>query len=97
MLRAEDVHIAHFLPGRVRLKVPALRGRPQAAETLAAAFRAVPGVKRLDVNTLTGSVLITYDAPTLATREASGVLKGVLQQHLPGLDAEQVLRWLGVP
>jgi hypothetical protein len=39
---ADDVRIAHFLPGRVRIKAPALKGNPAQAETLSAAFAAVP-------------------------------------------------------
>ncbi|NWG87060.1 MAG: hypothetical protein HXY26_06035 [Hydrogenophilaceae bacterium] len=97
MLSADDVQIAHFLPGRVRLKVPALRGRAAEAEVLGSAFRSIPGVKSLEISTVTGSVLIIYDVSALAGQDASRQLKTVLQDHLPGLDADRVLKWLGAP
>lgn len=97
MLKADDVQVAHFLPGRVRLKVPALRGRPAEAAALGMAFRSIPGVKTLEISTVTGSVLITYDVSTLAGEDAARRLRAVLREQLPGLDADQVLKWLGAP
>jgi hypothetical protein len=97
MLKADDVQVAHFLPGRVRLKVPALRDRPAEAEVLGLAFKSIPGVKTLDISTVTGSVLIIYDVSILASEDAARRLRAVLREQLPGLDADQVLKWLGAP
>lgn len=97
MLNADDVHIAHFLPGRVRIKAAALKGNPGQAEQLSAAFRAVPGVKSIDCNTLTGSALIQYDTRRIVEADAAQTLAKVLKQELPGLDVDEVLKWLGAP
>lgn len=95
MLNADDVQVTHFLPGRIRLKMPTLRGNPAEAEALAHALRTLPGFKSMEISTLTGSVLIRYDPGSLATKDGSRRLRVVLQEYLPGLDADQVVKWLG--
>lgn len=94
MASYEEVKIVHFLPGRVRLKVAAIKGDPGRAEHLRAVFAQVPGVLGIDYNTLTGSVLIRYDAGRLRQPDAAARLRTVLQTHLPGLDADEILDWL---
>lgn len=89
-----DVRIVHFIPGRVRLKVAAIKGKPQLAERMGADFGRIPGVLGIEYNTLTGSVLIRYDGARLREREAAAQLRMTLQAHLPALDAEEILRWL---
>lgn len=95
MLNADGVKILHFLPGRVRLKVSAIRKCSAEAEILGSALRSIPGVRSVEISTATGSVLIHYEASTLASEEARRRLRDVLVEHLPMLDADQVLRWLG--
>jgi len=95
MFSTDDVQVTHFLPGRVRLKVPAIRGRVAEAENLGRAFLSIPGVKTLEMSTVTGSLLITYDVVTLASDVSARQLRGLLQEHLPGLDSDQVMQWLG--
>ncbi|MCS6786422.1 MAG: heavy-metal-associated domain-containing protein [Thiobacillaceae bacterium] len=91
------IDVVHFIPGRVRLRAAGLKGRPQLAQQLQAAFAAVPGVKSIEVNTLTGSVLITYDPRRILAEDGGERLRSVLREELPDLDAEQILRWLGGP
>jgi hypothetical protein len=93
----EDVRIVHFLPGRLRLKVAAIRGDPAHAERLRAAFGQVPGVQEIAYNTLTGSVLIRYDGRRLQEEDASQRLRATLREYLPGLDADAILSWLHGP
>jgi hypothetical protein len=96
MLRADDVKVTHFSPGRLRLKVPAIRGRAAEAEVLGSAIRSIPGIKTLEISTVTGSLLITYDVVTLASDVSARQLRTLLQEHLPSLDSELVLQWIGV-
>lgn len=95
MLNAADVHIAHFLPGRVRLKVAALKGDAALAGRLAEAFGTVPGVNAIECNTVTGSALIRYDPRRIVEADAAAALARVLRSELPGLDVAEVMRWLG--
>jgi hypothetical protein len=61
------------MPGRARIRVPAIKGRNKLAAGLRDALAAVPGVTQLDVNPLTANVLVIYNAAQL------GALSGVLQ------------------
>ena len=47
-------------PGRVRLRLRALRGQPQLAGQLAEALAAVEGIRQVEANPTTGSVLILF-------------------------------------
>lgn len=93
-LNTNDVQVAHFQPGRVRLKVPAIRRRTPEAEAMASALRRIPGIKTIDINLVTTSVLIIYDVPTFAEEATQRILRDVLKEHFPTLDAEQVLERL---
>ncbi len=47
-------------PGRVRLRLGALRGQPQVADQLTEALAAVEGIRQVQANSTTGSVLILF-------------------------------------
>ncbi len=51
----------HHLPGRLRLKLPALKRNAAYAQALQTSLSTVPGVLAVRANTLTGSLLISYD------------------------------------
>lgn len=55
------LHIAHQVPGRIRMKVPGAKGDPVQLEQIRQAFMAVPGIETVDVNPHTGSVILKYD------------------------------------
>ncbi|MFN3648587.1 MAG: HAD-IC family P-type ATPase [Armatimonadota bacterium] len=58
----QPVEVAHCaIPGRVRLQVPALRGKPRCAERLHAALLAVEGMRSAEASPLTGSVLVQFE------------------------------------
>lgn len=97
MLDPDDVHIAHFIPGRVRIKVAAIKGNPDRARRLTEVFSGVPGVRSIDCNPLTGSALILYDTRRIAQSDAARALADVLRRELPGLDVALVLKWVGAP
>jgi hypothetical protein len=54
----------HALPGRLRVKVAAIKRAPAAAREVEQALRQVPGIAEAIANPVTGSVLIRYDAET---------------------------------
>ena len=51
----------HALPGRLRVKLAAIKKAPAAAKELEQRLRQEPGVARAIANPLTGSVLVHYD------------------------------------
>jgi len=97
MLNSADIHISHFLPGRVRLRVSAIKGNRELAEQMRAAFCSVPGLTSLSCNTITGSVLITYDARRIVAKDGGQQLRSVMREHLPDLDTDMVIQWLDGP
>jgi copper chaperone CopZ len=62
----------HAIDGRLRVRLPELRGDRRAAASLRRELRALPGVSTVDVSPLTGSVLVEYDADRLSTDEVLG-------------------------
>ena len=72
----------HHIPGRLRFRTPALKRNPQAAEAVRGRLTALPGVRSAEVNSLTGSVTVLYDAAS----GASDALLSALHESagLPG-------------
>lgn len=67
-------HIAHHVPGRLRLKLPQNTREPQMLATYADLVRNLPGVIDISTNHKSGSVVIHYD-PKATTGNA--VLEGL--------------------
>jgi hypothetical protein len=58
----QKAHPVHHIPGRLRLKVPLAKRRAQILDKIRESIQAVPSVTRVDVNAVTGSVLVQYSA-----------------------------------
>ncbi len=54
----------HHVPGRIRIKTPYVKGKPVNAHELEQRLRAVAGVRLVNANALTGSILVYYDETT---------------------------------
>jgi hypothetical protein len=54
-------NVAHQVPGRIRMKVPAAKGNPELLQQIAETFAVIPGIERITVNPATGSVVMKYD------------------------------------
>jgi copper chaperone CopZ len=59
--------IVSFCPGRIRLRFKELARNNALAALVRERVAAEPGVRKVDVNPLTGSVLIEYDTKLLPT------------------------------
>ncbi|MFB6248232.1 MAG: HMA2 domain-containing protein [Salinibacter sp.] len=59
----------HAIDGRLRVRLPALRGDRRAAARLRRTARTLPGVATANVNPLTGSLLVEYDDERLSRSE----------------------------
>ena len=60
MLRTGPVQTAHWMPGRVRLRVPSLAENAAGAATLRERLPTIQGVQSVKLSPVTGSVLIAY-------------------------------------
>jgi Ca2+-transporting ATPase len=74
-MRAAVVHpLSVVVPGRARVRVPALRGAPAMARTLELRLGGHRAVRTVHVNPLTGSVLVHFDARRLSVRRLLAAL-----------------------
>ncbi|MFN8484853.1 MAG: hypothetical protein U0768_17605 [Anaerolineae bacterium] len=64
-----DAKVASDIPGRVRLRVAQLKGHDKLVEPLAETLGSIPGVKQVEINSLTGSILMVYDKKKYTSRE----------------------------
>lgn len=88
-----SVTVIHAIPGRMRLRIPSLKGNEDLARPLREHLSSIPGVAHVEANPVTGSVLVVHtdreaNAPELLHSLAEGLapLVGVdphrLQAHL---------------
>ena len=56
----------HAIEGRVRIKIPELKGSPERAQFLESCLLAVDGLKSVKANPTTGNVLILYEEETVS-------------------------------
>jgi hypothetical protein len=80
------VSVVHAIPGRIRLKVAALRGNPALTEAIQDRLAAVRGIDWVETNPRTGSVLILYEVERLRSDESVQALSEALQPLFPGLE-----------
>lgn len=77
------VRLQHELPGRIRFRVPSLRGNLAAVQLVREKLPTLDGVESVQANAVTGSVLIAYQEDQVNP----GLLFTALVRLL-GLDAE---------
>jgi heavy-metal-associated domain-containing protein len=82
-----DVRVAHAIPGRIRLKIRALRADPALASRLEDLLVGAAGVRRAEANPVTGSLLVHYDDASEAWRDEAQALVEHLGPVSPKLAA----------
>jgi hypothetical protein len=65
----------HSVSGRLRVKIPGLRNRPQAGNFIVSLFSDMKGIYRIFNNTVTGSVVINYDPELVQESQILELLK----------------------
>jgi Heavy metal associated domain 2 len=85
-LESHPVGLLHAIPGRIRLRVPTVKGNPPAAEILESSLQGVPGVLGAVVNPVTATVLIEYNTTQVVTSEDRYELLGRCGKVLPSLN-----------
>lgn len=67
-------YYVHHTPGRLRIRIPSIRSNPYRADKVKALLN-VNGVERIEVNSLTGSVVVAYDMDAVSAQGLLGILK----------------------
>jgi Heavy metal associated domain 2 len=94
-----DLHVAHSIPGRIRLRTPKIRGRPRHAQEIVRKLSAVPGVRRAGANPATGSITVHYHPSALDAVEFFAEIAAALGLIAEGIgpgEVEAVFKVLGV-
>jgi hypothetical protein len=64
----------HDIPGRLRVRIPQLRKDPALAKTLQGIAGSIMGVKNIDLNPLTGSMVLYYDKHVVSSNHILNTL-----------------------
>lgn len=67
-------HYLHHVPGRLRLKARSLKSSEDKAAEIRALCMQLPGIKAIELNTLTGSLLVRYDKASVNSTQILGLL-----------------------
>jgi copper chaperone CopZ len=70
-----DIHRVHHVPGRLRLRIAALKRNPGRAKAVQDLIEGRPGITSVDASALTGSVTVLYDTGTMTPAEILRVLR----------------------
>jgi copper chaperone CopZ len=71
---------SHVTPGRLRIKIPKVKGSPDTAQQVERDLRNVKGVNSVTANPLTGNALILFDDQYLTHSDLIDVL--IMQGYL---------------
>jgi hypothetical protein len=71
---AFEFALAHHVPGRLRLRSPALKGNASASEQARHQLAQIRGVRATSANPVTGSVLLEYDPSVLSAGKVIDLL-----------------------
>jgi len=82
------IQIVHFLPGRVRVKLPRLKGNASLAGEVERTLTALQGIRHVETSTTTGSVLVLYEPRLLASLDLEAVGSLMALAHTLGLSFE---------
>ncbi len=59
------IELVHYLPGRMRYRIPSLVGEEKIGKNIETQMRRLNGVKKVEVRPLVGSVLIEFQPETI--------------------------------
>lgn len=71
---------SHVTPGRLRIKVPQVKGSPETAQKVERTLKKIGAVSTVAANPLTGNVLVLFDPDVLTHTDV--VQRLVLQGYL---------------
>jgi hypothetical protein len=83
-MRLSALRVAHVLPGRVRLKVPAFKGNGDLAQAVCEQLETVDAVLEVRASPLTASLLVRYDTARIPSLGAFHKLIEPIHGLFPG-------------
>lgn len=68
-------YYVHHTPGRVRVRIPDIKGNPHKGKRVQKLFEDVEGIDKVTLNALTGSVVVHYDTDRMGSDAVLGILR----------------------
>jgi hypothetical protein len=65
----------HNVPGRLRIRSEAVKNNPSAANSVKISLSSMPGIGVVDINLVTGGILIHYNKKTVNYRDIVSLLE----------------------
>ena len=87
---------AHFAPGRLRVRVDLLKGRPELAQRIEQHLSPVSGIHRLEIDPSDGGCLLVYDSRTVTSPEFVDAVSRPLAALIPRLDVKKIISRSGL-
>src|SRR5215469_7643311 len=99
MMKTQAIQIIHILPGRVRVRLPRLKGNASLAGEVERTLTALAGVHHVETSTTTGSVLVLYEPHILEALDIESIgpllgLAGRLGLSDEDIDMGELRDWL---
>jgi hypothetical protein len=88
------IKVVHAIPGRVRVKIPRLREDPAFAREIQERLSAVQGIQQVEINSVTGSLLVLYDRTALESLDSLLSLAGWFSSLFPDIEFGELESWL---
>lgn len=67
-------HYIHHVPGRVRMKNPLFKNNPELLRDVEGCFKGTEGITKIQLNGVTGSVVILYDPQVMPSQHMAEML-----------------------
>ena len=87
-----DIRVMHFIPGRIRVRSQRVKRSQDFAHEVENRLAGLVGVKKVETNPVTGSILVEYDPGTLAMPEQRQAARDALHGLFPELNLDQITR-----
>jgi hypothetical protein len=99
MMETHAIQIIHALPGRVRVRLPRLKGNVSLAAEVERTLTTFAGIHHVKASTTTGSVLVLYEPRLLESLDLEAVgplmeLAGALGLSCEDMDVDRLQDWL---
>jgi hypothetical protein len=90
----QDIRVVHRMPGRVRFKTARLKANARFGREIEEALSPIAGIRAVEANPITGSVLILYDLERLASLDSLLAFQQNFPRLFPEVDLFQLQAFL---
>lgn len=92
-----EIRTVHAVPGRVRFKVPRIKQDPAFGARIRECLSAIGAIQRVEVSSVTGSILLYYDPQEICLPGTMFSLFGAFTSLFPEVNLEKIKTFLDSP